>query len=687
MKITAQDLREQYESLATEELIELYMKNELTELASSVLVQILKERGVSLENVAELAAKEAKKAESSEEDIATSFLDLADYFKQYESLETEQLIELCKESELNELALSAISQILEYRRISRETLKRSVSGEEPEETPIQSIKSKPQKKEGDEFLELLIQSNPRFFVTKIIVTLNILVFAVMAISGVSLFAPDIEHLLKWGANFGPLTVNQWWRLFSSTFVHIGVIHLLFNMWCLWSLGKLAERMFGSWTFLMFYVLSGLGGSIASLWWHPRLVSAGASGAIFGVAGGLIAFFSLGKLRIPRAVINKNLSSVLLFVGYNVFYGFTQSGIDNAAHLGGLFVGSLIGGFLHRPLPPPRDYSRLRHYIVFSSLSLSFILGAVFIKTQVANDPVTKLFRAAKLTEAGDLDQAIVEHTKAIELDPRFAAAYNDRGVAYEKKGQFEKAISDYNKAIDIDPKLSIAYYNRGIAYGNKGQHDKAISDFSRTIELNPKDADAFGYRGNVYTAKGQYDKAISDYNKALEINPNFALAYNSRGVAYANKGELDQAISDYNKAIEINPKYAKACNNRGHVYERKNFYDRAISDYRKAMEIDPRYAAAYNSLAWLLATCPDDRYRNGVEAIKLGKKALEMEEMAYIADTLAAAYAEAGRFEEAIMTQEKAITLLKREGSTRNAIDEYVEHLNSYKANKPWREK
>ena len=150
MKITEQDLREQYEKLETEELIELYTKTELSDLASSILTQILGERGVSPEKLPEPSAKEAEEAETSEEDVTPSFLDLIDYIRQYESLETEQLIELCKKSKLNELALSAIAQVLEDRGISHETLNESVFGEEAKETPIPFMKSPPQIKEEED---------------------------------------------------------------------------------------------------------------------------------------------------------------------------------------------------------------------------------------------------------------------------------------------------------------------------------------------------------------------------------------------------------------------------------------------------------------------------------------------------------------------------------------------------------
>jgi tetratricopeptide (TPR) repeat protein len=188
---------------------------------------------------------------------------------------------------------------------------------------------------------------------------------------------------------------------------------------------------------------------------------------------------------------------------------------------------------------------------------------------------------------------------------------------------------------------------------------------------------------------GDYDKAIGLYTKAIESaelsQENLSKSYNNRGFAWHGKGEYDKAIADYTKAIELDPKAADAYNNRGIAWRKKGENDRAIADYTKVIEIDPKDASAYNSLAWLMATSPDDRYRDGKQAAVLAEKAVKLDETSSRLDTLAAAYAEAGRFQDAIKTQEQAITKLKQEGETQD-LAEYEQHLASYKAGKPWRE-
>ena len=153
------------------------------------------------------------------------------------------------------------------------------------------------------------------------------------------------ELIRFGADFGPLTLTgQWWRLFTNMFIHVGIIHIALNMWCLWYLGDLAERFMGRKAFTFLYFASGLFASLGSLAWDPIRVSAGASGAIFGAVGGMVSYLFLKKAPIDIRFAKERLKSLSIFIGINLVWGL-QSGIDNAAHTGGLISGLVIGAFL------------------------------------------------------------------------------------------------------------------------------------------------------------------------------------------------------------------------------------------------------------------------------------------------------------------------------------------------------
>ncbi len=215
-----------------------------------------------------------------------------------------------------------------------------------------------------------LRSRQPFPVTQIIVGINVLVFLAMVFSGVSFMSPTPLQLVTWGANFAPLSLgSQPWRMLASNYVHIGIIHIFFNMWCLWNLGMLAERIFDRWSYLLVYTASGIAGSLASLWWHPRGVGAGASGAIFGLAGGLIAVLYLGKLPISKEALKPTLKSLIMFAAYNLFFGLVP-GIDNSAHLGGLAAGLILGAVLAGSVTAPPDVrSRRRNFAVVATVLL------------------------------------------------------------------------------------------------------------------------------------------------------------------------------------------------------------------------------------------------------------------------------------------------------------------------------
>ena len=215
-----------------------------------------------------------------------------------------------------------------------------------------------------------------FMATPILIDLNILVFIVMIASGVGIMSPSTLSLLKWGADFGPLTLTgDWWRAVTCNFIHIGAFHLLMNMYAFMYVGLLLEELIGSRRMFMSYLLTGLCSATFSLYMHGETISAGASGAIFGLYGIFLAFLFFH--RIAKEQRKALLTSILIFVGYNLVYGM-KAGIDNAAHIGGLLSGFLLGiiyvcSYKFEKADAQRTVSILGELGIFCIFLFSFIM--------------------------------------------------------------------------------------------------------------------------------------------------------------------------------------------------------------------------------------------------------------------------------------------------------------------------
>jgi tetratricopeptide (TPR) repeat protein len=245
---------------------------------------------------------------------------------------------------------------------------------------------------------------------------------------------------------------------------------------------------------------------------------------------------------------------------------------------------------------------------------------------------------------GDLDAAIVDFNRAIQLNPKDAIAYSNRGNAKRDKGDLDGAILDYNHAIRVDPKYTYAYYDRGLAKKQKNDLDGAIADYNRVIELDPKFAKAYCDRGVAKRRKGDLDGAISDYDRTVKLDPKYAIAYFNRGNARDDKGDTEGAIADYNRVIELNPKNSKAYDYRAEVHAKKKEYDAAVSDTLRAIELDPKNGDYYLSLSWYQLFNRKPR-----EAIVASLKALELspDDAATIKTNLAHGYLFDNQFDKA----------------------------------------
>lgn len=234
------------------------------------------------------------------------------------------------------------------------------------------------KEETSEFLSLF-KPTEGYFITPILLYINSIIFIIMVINGVHLVEPDSESLLLWGANFRPVTLDgEWWRLLSSCFLHIGIFHLLMNMYALLYIGVILEPYLGKVRFMSAYLISGIAGSVTSLYWNELTISAGASGAIFGMYGVFLALLTTSLIE--KSARKALLTSIAVFVGYNLLNGM-KGGIDNAAHIGGLISGLLVGYAYYPSLIKP-TISKLK---VGTIGLLSFLtIAAAFIVLTTTN---------------------------------------------------------------------------------------------------------------------------------------------------------------------------------------------------------------------------------------------------------------------------------------------------------------
>ena len=293
--------------------------------------------------------------------------------------------------------------------------------------------------------------------------------------------------------------------------------------------------------------------------------------------------------------------------------------------------------------------------------------------------------AIALDKKGDVMGTIAAYEEIIRLDPKRASAHNSLGVALASKGDVDGAIAAYKEAIKLDASLANAHGGLGIELKKKGEVDGAIASYKEAIKLDPKTPAIHNNLGIALRDKGDVDGAIAAYKEAIRLDPKFAAIHNNLGVALKLKGDLDGAIAAYKEAIKIEPKLPALHYNLGGVLEKKRDTAGAIAAYREAIKFDPNYTLACNNLSWALATCPDEKHRDGVQAVKLATHACELTGWKHpsIIATLAAAHAEAGNYDKAIEFQKRVLTFPEYE---KTSGSDARRRLDLYNENKPYRD-
>jgi Tfp pilus assembly protein PilF len=330
----------------------------------------------------------------------------------------------------------------------------------------------------------------------------------------------------------------------------------------------------------------------------------------------------------------------------------------------------------------------------------FNLGNAYLQKGNADKAITQYQKALEIqpdyavahlnlgngfSQQGRLDQAISQYQAALEIQPAYAEAHFNLGICFGQLGRMNEAISEYQKALETKPDHAEARYNLGLAFARQGRMDEAISEYQRALKIKPDYAEAHLNLGICLGQRGKTDEAISQYQKALEIKPDCAEAHNDLGICLCQQQRMTEAVAQFQRALEIKPDYAEARHNLGNSFFQQGRMDEAISQYQKTLEIQPADATVQNILAWLLATCAQPSQRNGNRAVELARQANASTggKDPDVLRTLAAAFAEAGRFGAARESAQKAIESARAKGQTGFA-EQLGRELKRYEAGLPW---
>jgi len=290
-----------------------------------------------------------------------------------------------------------------------------------------------------------------------------------------------------------------------------------------------------------------------------------------------------------------------------------------------------------------------------------------------------------LSGQGRLDEAVSHFHRVLRTDPNHVGAHNNLAITLRAQGKLDEAVEHFRQALQIEPHHPDLHSNLALALASQDKLEEAISHYQQALQLKPDSVIAHSNLGKVLLNQDRLDEAIGHFRQALQIKPDYAEVHYNLGYALAQQGNLDEAIKHYTEALQIKPDFALAHYNLALVLTNNGQIDKAIIHLKETLQLTPDWVIPMNTLAWLLATQKETEFYNPEEATRLAERSCELTNYQdpSLLDTLAAAYAAAGKFSQAIETAEKALQLA--ESSEQKELTKKIQNrLILYKASRPY---
>jgi tetratricopeptide (TPR) repeat protein len=290
-----------------------------------------------------------------------------------------------------------------------------------------------------------------------------------------------------------------------------------------------------------------------------------------------------------------------------------------------------------------------------------------------------------LSRLGRFDEALAEYRKALQIQPDDVEVHCNVGAALTRLGRFDEALAHYRKALEIRPNFAMGHGNLGNLLAGLGRFDEAAAQYRQALEIDSKCVMAHYNLANLLAGLGRVEEAVAQFEQALEIQPDNVMAHHNLGAALTRLGRFDEALAQYQKVLELQPNNALAYCNLGALWAGRGQFAEALAAYQQALKVQPEDAMAHCKLSWLRATCPLASLRNSAEAIEHALQANRLcgGKQPEALDALAAAYAEAGWFPDALTTARRALELATRQNNPAFA-DTLRTRIALYEARRPF---